>query len=121
MGSRGGCLPSLTWLPLGYAFAAGMVATVNPCGVLLLPSMVAFYLGQSGASNSRGSRAGQALELGAMATVGFVAIFAVVGLAVGAGDGFGERVPGGGIAVGIGIASGASGWPWRTRGMRRAK
>ncbi len=25
-------------LPLGYAFGAGMVASVNPCGVLLLPS-----------------------------------------------------------------------------------
>ncbi len=22
------------WLPLGYAFGAGMVATINPCGLL---------------------------------------------------------------------------------------
>lgn len=103
-GVEGGMSSVATWLPLGYAFAAGMVATVNPCGVLLLPSMVAFYLGQSGASNSRGSRAGQALELGAMATVGFVAIFAVVGLAVGAGgQALGSAFPAGGMAVGIGL------------------
>ena len=30
---------------LAYAFGAGMVATVNPCGFLMLPSYVAFYLG----------------------------------------------------------------------------
>ena len=81
-----------------------MVATVNPCGVLLLPSMVAFYLGQSGTSGSRGSRASQALELGALATTGFVAIFAVVGLVVGAGgQALGNAFPAGGMAVGIGL------------------
>ena len=32
-------------LPIGYAFAAGMVASVNPCGVLLLPSYVSYQLG----------------------------------------------------------------------------
>jgi hypothetical protein len=31
-------------LPVGYAVGAGMVAAVNPCGVLLLPSAVAYYL-----------------------------------------------------------------------------
>jgi hypothetical protein len=29
----------VAWLPVGYAFAAGMVAAVNPCGILLLPSL----------------------------------------------------------------------------------
>ena len=31
-------------LPLGYAFGAGMVASVNPCGVLLLPSFAFLQL-----------------------------------------------------------------------------
>ena len=33
------------WLPVGYAFAAGMVASVNPCGFMLLPSYLSYHLG----------------------------------------------------------------------------
>src|SRR5690349_5404203 len=33
-------------LPVGYAFGAGMVATANPCGILLVPSLLAYYLSQ---------------------------------------------------------------------------
>ena len=33
-------------LPFGYAFAAGMVAAVNPCGFSLLPAYLSLYLGQ---------------------------------------------------------------------------
>ena len=32
-------------LPIGFAFAAGMVASVNPCGFLLLPTYITFQLG----------------------------------------------------------------------------
>ena len=32
-------------LPVGYAFGAGMVSTVNPCGFAMLPAYLAFYLG----------------------------------------------------------------------------
>ena len=32
-------------LPFGYAFAAGMVAAVNPCGFALLPGYLGLYLG----------------------------------------------------------------------------
>src|SRR5713226_1835702 len=35
-----------TGLPFGYAFAAGMVAAVNPCGFALLPAYVGLYLGR---------------------------------------------------------------------------
>ncbi|MGA7671260.1 MAG: hypothetical protein WBW04_12620, partial [Nitrolancea sp.] len=31
-------------LPLGYAFGAGMVAAVNPCGFALLPAYLGLYL-----------------------------------------------------------------------------
>jgi hypothetical protein len=31
-------------LPLGYAFAAGMVAAVNPCGFVLLPAWLSAYV-----------------------------------------------------------------------------
>src|SRR5260370_41757000 len=32
-------------LPLGYAFAAGMLAAANPCGFALLPGYLGLYLG----------------------------------------------------------------------------
>src|SRR6185312_4342948 len=34
-------------LPLGYAFGAGMVAAVNPCGFALLPAYLMLYLGDA--------------------------------------------------------------------------
>ena len=32
-------------LPVGYAFAAGMVASVNPCGVMMLPTYIIYHVG----------------------------------------------------------------------------
>ena len=42
-------------LPVGFAFAAGMVASVNPCGVLMLPSYALYQVGagDQGASTAR--------------------------------------------------------------------
>jgi cytochrome c biogenesis protein CcdA len=108
---EGGVAQAASLLPFGYAFAAGMVASVNPCGVLLLPSLVAFYLGQTGAARSSAlDRAGRALLLGVTATVGFVAIFAVVGtiFALG-GHALGNAFPIAGLLVGI-ILAGLGGW-----------
>lgn len=103
---QGGVSTVAALLPFGYAFGAGMVATVNPCGVLLLPSLVAFYLGGTGeAGLSVPQRASKALLLGAVATLGFVTIFAVVGLVIGAGGrALAGAFPIGGLAVGIGLA-----------------
>mgnify|MGYP001611737333 FL=1 len=33
------------FLPLGYAFGAGMVSTVNPCGFAMLPAYLGLFLG----------------------------------------------------------------------------
>jgi cytochrome c biogenesis protein CcdA len=103
---QGGVSTVATLLPFGYAFGAGMVATVNPCGVLLLPSLVAFYLGGGddvGISVPR--RAGKALLLGATATLGFVTVFGMVGLIIGAGGrALVGAFPMGGLAVGVLLA-----------------
>lgn len=32
------------WLPFGFAFIAGMVATVNPCGFVMLPAYLGMYM-----------------------------------------------------------------------------
>jgi cytochrome c-type biogenesis protein len=98
-------------IPLGYAFGAGMVAAVNPCGILLLPSVVAFYLtrGESGELSAL-ARAGKALLLAVMATLGFVTIFAVVGLIIGAGGrALVGAFPLGGFLVGL-LLVGLGGW-----------
>jgi cytochrome c biogenesis protein CcdA len=90
-------------LPVSYAFGAGMVATVNPCGVLLLPSLVAYYLSRDETVALTGwVRAGKALVLAMMATLGFVTLFGIVGGVIGAGGWvLADAFPIGGFLTGI--------------------
>ena len=43
-----------TVLQLGYAFGAGMVAAVNPCGFAMLPVYLSLYLGADDAHYQQG-------------------------------------------------------------------
>ncbi len=78
-------------LPFGYAFGAGMVTTVSPCGIAMLPAYVSLHLEErdegfwAGSSLRRGLRA---LALGAVVTLGFVVFFGVMGAALSAGGQF---------------------------------
>ena len=72
-------------LPLGYAFAAGLVATANPCGILLLPSYVFFQLNAGGDRASTGRRLARGLVVATVVTIGFILVFALVGNIVAAG------------------------------------
>jgi cytochrome c biogenesis protein CcdA len=91
-------------LPVGYAFAAGMVASVNPCGFFMLPSYISYHLGteedgyyQTNVAN----RAGKALLLGGVATVGFVVVFAAIGAIIATGGYWLVTVfPYAGVAIG---------------------
>ena len=77
-----------TLLPLGFAFAAGMVSAVNPCGFTMLPAYLGLYLGADGGQagvTAMGRRLARALIVGATVTGGFIALFAVVGTAIGVG------------------------------------
>ena len=67
--------------PLALAFTAGMVATVNPCGFAMLPAYLSFFLGLDGGEADADRRAGVArgLAVGAVVTLGFVAVFSVIG------------------------------------------
>jgi len=104
-GAQGQLSALAGWLPFGYAFAAGMVAAVNPCGVLLLPSLAAYVLTRSGsAAGPVGGRAARALALGLMATLGFVLLFGSAGLVIGTGGyALAQAFPYGGLAVGLGL------------------
>jgi cytochrome c biogenesis protein CcdA len=74
-------------LPVGYAFAAGMVASVNPCGALMLPSYIFFQLGAGDGPGDRSAleQAFKGLRIALVATAGFAVVFGVAGLVVTAG------------------------------------
>lgn len=80
---------------LGLAFSAGALASVNPCGFAMLPSMVSFYLGQGEedyAARPLWQRAREGLALGALVTAGFLLVFVVAGALVSLGAGGVARV-----------------------------
>src|SRR5690242_7346756 len=68
--------------PFALALAAGMVATVNPCGFAMLPAYLSYFLGTE--TDEPDAQAGvlRALAVGGVVTLGFVAVFGVVGAAV---------------------------------------
>lgn len=75
-------------LPVGYAFAAGMVSSVNPCGFFMLPSYISYHLGVEEDGFYRLHpfyRVLKALLLGGLATLGFVAVFSFIGAVIAAG------------------------------------
>lgn len=63
-------------LPWAFAFTAGMVATVNPCGFAMVPVYLSMIL-TGAADNERPWLGG--LRLGGWVTVGFLAVFTLVG------------------------------------------
>lgn len=84
IGTRGMRAASLA--PLLYAFAAGMVASISPCGVLMLPTYMLFYQGGQAESSSRVSRALRALLIAGVTALGLIAIFVAAGSLVGIGS-----------------------------------
>jgi cytochrome c-type biogenesis protein len=75
-------------LPFGLAFAAGMVAAVNPCGFAMLPAYLSLYLGTEEsefAQRSVPSRALRALTVGCVVSSGFVMLFGLAGVVISAG------------------------------------
>jgi len=78
----------LTHLPLAYAFGAGMLASVNPCGFLMLPAYATYYVSTEDQTVSAASAAGRSLraaQLGLLATLGFLAVFGPLGLVLALG------------------------------------
>ena len=88
----------LSWLvnslPVGYAFGAGMIASVNPCGFAMLPVYLTMFLeDQEGdtaqetaqsapqdATSTWKKRYGRALLVGGSVTLGVVVLFGLAGL-----------------------------------------
>lgn len=78
----------LDGLNLTFAFSAGILATLNPCGWAMLPTFVSYYLGSREADYEQKSfavRAGEGLTVGFTMTSGFLIIFATAAIVVSAG------------------------------------
>jgi cytochrome c-type biogenesis protein len=75
-------------LPFGFAFGAGIVAAVNPCGFAMLPAYLSLYLGNQEAGFEKRSSLGRvlrALLIGGAVSLGFVLLFGLAGVVVSAG------------------------------------
>jgi cytochrome c-type biogenesis protein len=64
-----------------FALAAGMAATVNPCGFALLPAYLSAFVGLEHRGGRTGA-VGRALTVSAALTAGFVLVFGLFGLIV---------------------------------------
>lgn len=79
------------YLPLGYAFGAGMVSAVNPCGFAMLPVYLSLYIGvEEEGYHTRSVLAKflRAVWVTIVVTSGFALLFGTVGLLVSAGGAF---------------------------------
>ncbi len=68
----------MEWAVLSWAFVAGAFATVNPCGIAMLPAYISYYLGQDEGK----PRPGRGIRAGLLLSVGTLAVFSVMGLLV---------------------------------------
>jgi cytochrome c biogenesis protein CcdA len=97
-------LPLGTKAPLGYAFVAGMVASVNPCGFVLLPAYLGYYLGDDRDPRGGRRRTGRALAVSATMTASFALLFGLAGILAGlAASALSSSLAWIGTAVGVGL------------------
>ena len=90
--------------PLALAFAAGLVATVNPCGFAMLPAYLSYFMGLNDESTSRATHVRNALTVGAVVSAGFLLVFGVAGVLITAGFRVViDLIPWLAIAVGVGV------------------
>lgn len=114
-GTPVGALDSLAGaLPFGFAFGAGMLAAVNPCGLAMLPAYLTLYLGTGPGGGS--GRLRRAALVSLVMTGSFVAVFGLAGATVTlVSGGVAAAVPALGLAVGVVLVLAAS---WSLAGSR---
>ena len=92
--------------PLALAFAAGLVATVNPCGFAMLPAYLSYFMGLEEDQASRGRAMRSALAVGAVVSTGFLVVFGLAGLLITAGFRFViGAIPWFAVVVGVGVVA----------------
>jgi cytochrome c biogenesis protein CcdA len=91
-------------LPFGYAFTAGMLSAINPCGVALLPAYLGLYLSALDSAASPAARLRRALTVAGTMSGAFVVTFGAAGVVVAAiGSSLGSALPFAGLLVGVGL------------------
>lgn len=65
-----------------FAFAAGLLSTVNPCGFAMLPAYLSFFMGLHDDDAPRAVVVGRALKIGLIMAAGFIAVFGTAGLLI---------------------------------------
>lgn len=89
---------------LALAFAAGMLAPVNPCGFALLPAWFTYTIGDTDDAATP-VRLARSLRGGAALTLGFAGTLSAVGIAVSAGaHAIIGAAPWIGLTIGVGLA-----------------
>ncbi len=90
-----------------FAFTAGVLAALNPCGLAMLPSYLAFFIAsETGATAERDTLARllRGLAVAATVSLGVVATFVLAGLAISWGvSQLGQAVPVFGVALGAAL------------------
>lgn len=94
---------------LSLAFGAGMLATVSPCGLAMLPGFLAYYIGTDVTATQQATsrtavmrRSVQGLRTGSLISIGFFSVFVATALVVTAGlRSVVEAIPWVAVAVGI--------------------
>jgi cytochrome c biogenesis protein CcdA len=62
------------------SFATGLVAAVNPCGFVLLPTYLLYFLGiNGGTAGSQRATVRRALSVSAALSAGFISVFLIIG------------------------------------------
>ncbi len=91
--------------PLAVAFAAGLVATVNPCGFAMLPAYLSYFIGIDGDQSDTGAATLlRALAVGGVLSLGFLVVFGVTGVVFSLGfRAITDWIPWLALVVGIGI------------------
>jgi cytochrome c biogenesis protein CcdA len=64
---------------LWLSFGSGLLAAVNPCGFVLLPTYLMYFLGVSGRPGTQRATVRRALLVSAALSAGFMTIFIIVG------------------------------------------
>ena len=68
----------MDWTLLSWAFLAGAAATVNPCGLAMLPAYVSYYVGR----NEGDTHPGRGFAAGLLLSLGTLSVFTLMGLVI---------------------------------------
>lgn len=91
-------------LPFALAFGAGLVASVNPCGFAILPSLLFYYLGSESSEKGALARIADGLVVGLVLSAGFMLVFGLAGIVLALGvRAVVQVVPWMALAMGLGF------------------